>query len=213
MRRSTPDLATTVATTIGGFALRKLKARLGLNTETKFLDTIEASTTIGTTMAAAAYTLQIPQGNDCNSRSGSDCRITSHETNFTIIPNVAAITPGTVRVVGMVQRDSNGTNFGSNDIMSVASNIRSPYNMNSEGYSILFDKKFNMTWGSDQKCINFHVSLPLGDNHHLKFLNSDTLGNVGSVRDGYIRFFLQYEGLSAGQPSYAAHHRVKWVDN
>lgn len=206
-------IAPAAIATVGGFALKVLKNKLGLNTETKFLDTIEASTTIGTTMAAMAYTLQVPQGNTCNDRSGSDFRLTSHETNLTIIPNVAAITPGTVRVVAMAQRDSNGNNFGSADIMSVASNIRSPYNMNSEGYNILYDRTFDLTWGSDQKCINVHISLPLGLSHHVKFLNSDTLGNAASVKDGYVRFFIQYEGLSAGQPSYAAHHRIKWVDN
>lgn len=89
-------IAPAAIATVGGFALKVLKNKLGLNTETKFLDTIEASTTIGTTMAAMAYTLQVPQGNTCNDRSGSDFRLTSHETNLTILPNVAAITPGTV---------------------------------------------------------------------------------------------------------------------
>jgi len=194
-----------------------LKKALGLNTETKWVDTVETNTGTNSSAQALANPLLIPQGDTANSRNGDSVRLTSYTCRLRIMANTAATTPTFVRIIFVKFKDSRGEQPGASQFLDSASRITSFYNMGdtilSTGYTILFDKTIpiNISSSDDStKMVTFNYK-PL--QHHLKWLATDTSGAITNLMDGYVRGYIMTSETGSNTPNYWADHRVKFVDN
>lgn len=195
-------------------AVSYLKSKLGLNTERHWLDTVESEFNPTTTLAAGGYALTIPQGDTSNDRNGSGVRLVSYEINGYVRSSHLATTAGSVRLIVVGQKVTNGNIIAASEVLDVTTNITSPYNMDTEGYTILYDNTFDMLgYGSNANQKNFHISVPIGNNWHLKWTDADTTGAAANVQKGYIRMFYMYQGFATTAPILSLYTRVKWVDN
>lgn len=204
-------------TALSGYALNKLKSKLGLNTEKHWLDTIETNLGTSSTCTPMAYPLTIPQGDTVNTRSGSSCRLTSYTCKIRLQANAAATTPCYVRIMFVKFKETRGASPTASFFLDSSTRITSQYQMgdsaNASGYSILFDRTIpiNIITSDDStKMINFKYT-PLV--HHLKWDSTDTTGNAANLSDGFIRGFIFTSETGANTPNYWADHRVKFVDN
>lgn len=201
---------------LGGLALTLLKAKLGLNTETHWLDTTETAVGTLATMTAMAYPLTIPIGDTSNTRTGQSCRLTSYTCNLTISQIAAATIPCQIRVLFVHIKDTRCTSYGASSFMDSNTRITSGYNMGDSddavGYKILYDRTFDLSvvGGDDAIRRVFFKYNPLS--HHLKWTSADTTGVASNLISGFVRGFIQTTATS-NQPTYTCDHRVKFVDN
>lgn len=215
--RTAQSLGSTALSMLKGYALAKLKSRLGLNTEKHWLDTIETNTATSSTMGTMSYPLTIPIGDTVNTRTGSTCRLVSYNCRIRVQANTAATAPTFVRVMFVSFKDTRGTSYGASTFLDNNQRITSLYNMgdavSSVGYKVLLDQTFpigNSDADNAQKLINF-VYKPL--NHHLKWDSADTTGVAADLLTGFVRGYIMTSETGANTPNYWADHRVKWVDN
>lgn len=193
-----------------------LKKALGLNTEVKYADFAEAAgTATTTTLSAIGSFLPIPQGDSTNQRQGNGLRVTSLNACYTFRANTASIASSRVRLICMVQPKLNtaGAIFTAADIVTdTTANVETPYNMNTVGYNIIFDKTFEIAavgqTGSTKE-INIRYN-PL--QHHMEWIDSDTAGTATNLLKGYIRCFVCTDN-GTHPPTYSSYSRLKWVDN
>lgn len=211
------SFASSAISALSGFALNKLKSKLGLNTESHWVDTIESIVGTGSTCTAMAYPLTIPIGDSVNSRTGNSVRLTSYNAFIRISANAAAVSPTFVRVLFVKVKDVRGATIGPLTFLDSATRLTSMYNMGdstaAQGYSVLFDKTYtiNIATSDSSEAICRFTYKPLV--HHLKWDSSDTTGAAGSLSDGFIRGFIMTSETGANTPNYSADHRVKFVDN
>lgn len=200
-----------------GFALAKLKSKLGLNTEKKWLDTIETNVGTNSTCVAMAYALTIPQGDTVNARNGQSIRMTGYQCRIRIQANAAATTPCYVRIMFVKFKDTRGTTPASSDFLDATNRITSLYDMGdaaaSIGYSVLYDRTVPINIYTSDDSTKFLVFNYTPLSHHLKWDATDTTGNVSSLQDGFIRGFIMTSETGVNTPNYFADHRVKFVDN
>lgn len=198
---------------VSGIGLRILKNKLGLNTETKYMDTIQGPTTVSTTALHTTYALAIPQGTTTNQRTGAGVRITSYHVKGKLYPSAGDINSNFVRVVYYTRKILNGITSATGDILQLNTNTLSPYNMNTESYSIIYDKTFSMgpygttSTNSGQHCFEFNYT---PTDHQLHWTAADTTGNIGNVEKGLIRGFVMCDSQA---PVFENYTRVKFVDN
>jgi len=194
-----------------------LKKALGLNTETKWLDTIETNASTSSTASSFSFALAIPQGDSCNSRQGNSVRLTSMIARLRIQANPAATTPCLVRVVFFKVKENRGDNPTAATVLDSTTRITSSYNMGDSaaatGYTVLFDRtiQINVATSDDSTKLMVFKYNPL--QHHLKWSSADTTGNYANLQDGYIRGFIMTSETGANTPSYWLDQRIKFVDN
>jgi len=214
-RKPKSSFASAAISAISGFALKKLKNRLGLNTESKYLDTTVASTAIDTTFTGISTALTIPQGNTTNTRSGNNCRMTCYNMRLSLKQNSAATVGCRVRLIGYVQprMQTAGAIFNANDILEDhTASLDTPYDMNTNGYNIIYDKTFDLpapTSEGANKTITF-IYKPLA--HEVEWNDADTTGSAANLLRGNLRFLIA-DDAAASHPTYSAYTRVKFVDN
>lgn len=214
-RKPKSSFAAAAVSAISGFALKKLKNRLGLNTESKYLDTVQTSTALDTTFTGLSTSITIPQGNTTNTRSGNNCRMSCLNMRLSLKQNSSATVGCRVRLVGFVQprMQTAGAIFNANDILedSTAS-LDTPYDMNTNGYNIIYDKTYDLpapTSEGANKTITF-IYKPLA--HEIEWNDSDTTGSAANLLRGNIRFLIACDA-AASFPTFSAYTRVKFVDN
>jgi len=217
-RPSAPKSLTSYAiSAIKGYALKKLKSKLGINTEHKYLDLAEAiGTATSTTMSATAGVMTpIPQGDGTNARQGNSVRLTSMNSTFTFRAHSSSVAASRVRLVCIMQSKLNsaGSFLTNTDLFTDTTvNIETPYSMNSVGYTVLYDKTFEIASvgnsGSTRE-INYHYT-PLS--HHIEWTDADTTGVAANLLQGYIRWYVCTDN-GTHPPTYSSYTRIKWVDN
>lgn len=214
-RKPAPTIASAALSAIKGYALKKLKNKLGLNTETKYLDTIQSSTALDTTFTGSSTAITIPQGNTTITRSGNNCRLTSYSARFSLKQNSAAVIGCRVRIIGYVQprMQTAGAVFNANDVLEDSTaQLDTPYDMNTNGYNIIYDKTFDLpapTSEGANKTIEFHYK-PLS--HEIEWNDTDTTGSAANLLRGNIRFLLACDA-ALSFPTYSCYTRIKFVDN
>lgn len=193
-------------------ALTMLKAKLGLNTETKFLDKVDTIAACNNTLTNLSYALTIPQGDTSGSRNGAGLRLTAYTIKGLLSALPGATTTRRVRIILYAMKDVRGTLPITSNILEANTDINSPYNMDTEGYSILFDRSFTVgTPTQDHATVPVRITFrPL--NWHLKWTNADTLGSSANLEKGYIRLAIMCD-QTTDAPNFKAYTRVKYVDN
>lgn len=202
---------------LGGFALKMLKSKLGLNTEKHWLDTVETNVGTSSTCSAMTNPLVIPIGDNVNTRTGNSIRMTSYVVRGRIQANTAATTATFVRVFFVTFSQVRGSNPAAAAFLDSTSRITSQYNMgdsaSASGYKVLYDRTFKIEISGqtgDLAHFNF-VFNPLS--YHINWDSSDTTGAVASLSSNQIRGYIMTSETGANTPNYWADHRVKFVDN
>lgn len=200
---------------IGGFALKVLKRKLGLNTEKHYVDTVDVATAPTTTAAAFQTSLLvIPMGDTVNTRTGRSIRITSINLRGLIRADAAATVTRRIRIIIFTQpKIVGGTLLNSADILADSTaNFMSPYNMNTSGYKILYDHSWEIAPpGQEGSTREFFWNYrPL--QHHVAWLATDTTGLLSNLLEGYVRMICLSDSNTAA-PNFDSYVRAKWVDN
>lgn len=191
--------------------LTGVKALLGLNTESKWLDTTSTGTT-STTLTAMQYELLVPEGTTANSRTGDGFRLTHYRTRIALQCGVASTGTYVVRVICVYQPIVNNNVIAASEILQSTTNYISPYNMDTEGYKILADKLFYISPAGvegDHATFEFDYS---PENHMVKWSTSDTTGASANLERGNIRCFIMTNATGT-PPDYSMYSRIHFVDN
>lgn len=211
------NIAKAAATGLAGYGLKLLKNKLGLNTETHWVDTLDTSTSISSTMTNITNPLVIPIGDTVNTRTGNGIRVTSWHFNIRIQANAAAIAGNFVRLILYNQKIVRGSALLPNDLMDSTTRVTSAYNMgdsvNSVGYNILYDKTVKLSpSGQDGDIVHLdYVWTPL--NWHVEWTAGDTAGTLANVVQGVFRACIMTSEPTANTPNFWCDQRVKFVDN
>lgn len=200
-----------------GYALNKLKSKLGINTEHHWVDTVETNIGTSSTLSTMANPLVIPVGDSVNTRTGASVRLTSMLARVRIQANTAATTAAFVRVIFVRAKDIRGTGFPAANILDDTQRITSHYNMGDRadavGYSILFDRTYRIeVSGQTGDIVNFFFKYkPLV--HHLTWVSTDTTGALTNLMTDQVRGYIMTSETGANTPNFWADYRVKFVDN
>lgn len=86
----------------------------------------------------------IAQGDTNTTRDGSSCKVVGFEVAGTLTINASA-TVSYVRVIILIDSQTNGVAFSSTSLLYTATDVNSPYNLNNERrFRILFDKLYEL---------------------------------------------------------------------
>jgi len=205
--------------TISGFALTKLKQKLGLNTESHWLDTVETNVATTSSALTMAYPYVIPIGDTVNSRTGRSVRVTSYKVRGRIQANTAATSGCLVRILFVKWKDIRGRSTGliGSDFLDDPARITTQYNMgdtaDATGYTVLYDKTFSISINGqdgDTHQFNFIYKAP---NFHLQWESTDTTGAQASLMSDTVRGYIYTSEAGANTPNYWCDHRCRFVDN
>lgn len=195
--------------------VKYLKRKLGLNTETKFVDTL-TSGSITTTLTLLQNPMVIPQGDTEASRDGSNLRCTSVISNMTVNSVLDTNSNILVRIIAVYTPLTNANVPAVGDVLTGISNIRSHYSRNFSGYNIVFDKTFRMsgsvTSATQPQTIFFKLRQAILD-HQCEWEKADTTGaRTAMVRGDYAIYGIQ-EGATVSNPAFNLYSRTSFVDN
>lgn len=203
-----------------GAALIALKGKLGLNTETKYVDTATATytptSTIATAMSNASLTL-IPQGLTSSTRTGASIRMTRYEVRGTIYNPPGNLTTSTMRVLIVNWGRTPFASTSASSVLQQGSDIESMRNLDPpQPFRILSDRRYRFfpnTMGDNRAMRSFNfVYAP--KNHHITWTDADTTGSTANLLKGYIAiYFFVDTYTAASQPYLQASQRVFFVDN
>jgi len=128
---------------------------------------------------------------------------------MTIYPNSAATQPGEVRLICIHQKFPNASLMSPAGTLQTVTNIHSPYQYDTSGYKVLYDKTFSFSIDRMNKYLN--VNLPV-KGISTEWTEADTTGNSANLTKGYVRLFIMYNGFAGSVPSYDLYQRVYFVD-
>lgn len=190
--------------------VKYLKTRLGLNTETKYIDT-DTSQLSTATLAVLQNPLVIPQGDTKSSRDGNSCRITNVNTRFLIDCTSNPTVPAMVRILAVYTPKVNGDFPTPTEILTDNTDILSHYTKNRVGYSIVYDKTFILAGFQNpyRKSKKIHKVL----DHQLVWDASDTTGSRSNLLRGDYVYYVMSKVGSGVHPTITANSRVNFVDN
>lgn len=186
-----------------------------INVETKFADT--SGTQLVTTTAATVLTpSSIAQGDTTATRDGASLKVKSMQLRYTIDNTQSTDRDNLFRVIVYTQDQVNQSPMNPTDILQVGTNLRSPYNMNKAGYTILEDKIVNLSGttggtGGPLKYYGTFVWKP--ENFHVKYNTTDTAGTVTNLERGLIRVAIFQDTIASTGATFSFYNRVRFIDN
>ena len=212
-RRATrsPSMGAQALALIKGYALTKLKQRLGLNTETKYVDT-SGVTTATATLAARIATPTIPQGSTVGQRQGAGVRITRVDQRICVEAAAAATKGCQIRVITVRHRTAASAAPG--DILQVTTDISSPLhnNLAANHIELISDQTYTLghaTAPNSTILIENSFSRP---NWQMEWTDADTTGVAANLINGGITTFWMQDQVSTA-PVYTSTNRCWYVDN
>lgn len=202
---------------LGAAAVKKLKEKLGLNTELhKFYDNLSLAPT--TTLTVWLPPPVIPQGTTNPTRVGDSCRVVSNKHRI-VLSNLST-TACTVffRMIATYRHEGYyGTPIDVNDILQTTTAISSFHSPNITGNDIrvLYDKTVGLEsslTGVARKFIDVNFDL---HEQHLEWQVSDTTGANSALNAGAIEWLFMYGaiGTVTGAPGILVQREVDFVDN
>lgn len=218
----TKSLATQVVSAIGGYALKRLKAKLGLNTETHYNTVATATFTPTTTLAKQIDILTsaaIPQDDTAQGRAGQGVRVTRWHLKGTLDNGAANLLTTRVRII--ICRNK-GVGLGASalviaDILERTTDINSPHLIDQTAdVAYLYDRTFFFdpsAQGGTPQTINWEWNWkPLS--HHLRWTAADTTGTSADLLDGLVSVFMMSDAFTASNaPTLNIARELYWVDN
>lgn len=216
------SLATQVVSAIGGYALKRLKQKLGLNTEVKYKDTTTNNVTFSTTLTSnqnnSNMATLIAQGLTDGTRIGDSFRMTRYVIRGSILAGGTANVDNTVcRIIVVDWGKTPYASASTADILEVTTAIYSQYTDSpADAHTVLYDKiiplgPYNVSgsrtiipWEFDYR--------PLS--HHVRYTAADTTGALNDVVEGFIACYIMCSTATVSNfPVLQTYTRVEWVDN
>lgn len=209
-RRSGASFGTLAITALKGYALNKLKQKLGLNTENKFVD-VTGAATVSTTLTNRIAGPTIPTGSAIGERNGASVRISRVDTRVCMYLPALATTACNVRIIQV--RNSHGNNATVGDVLEVTTELASPINNEARdnGLQILKDVVINVPTANGGPGVTLEWS-HVGLTDHMIWPDSDTLGTPAAAIKGVIQTFWFADNITTS-PVVTAKSRYWFVDN
>jgi len=210
-RKPRSSLASQAISAISGYALKRLKQKLGLNTETNFID-VAGTTTSSTSLAQRINFATIPQGDGVGNRHGCSIRISKVETRIHIAAPAASTVATTVRIIQV--RNTRASNALPVDILESITDITSPLNNTYRDMGIQLLKDTTVVLGvagSAEGAVYLHWT-HTGLDDQVVYPDTDTAGAPGSVLKGVITTYW-YADNSTNAPLFTSKCRYWYVDN
>lgn len=210
-RRATASTGTQVLSMLKGYALTKLKQKLGLNTETNYVD-VNGTTTATTTLASRIASPTIAQGDGVGNRAGMSVRISRVDTRISIVVPAAATTANVVRIIQVRHRRTGAPALS--DILETTTSITSPIADHAKrmGVDILKDICVPLgtaTGGDGSAYVEWsHVGL----SDHMTWPDSDTTGLPSACINGCINTYWYVDNVTT-VPVFTSTSRYWYVDN
>jgi len=196
---------------IKGYALTKLKQRLGLNTELKYVD-VNGTTTATTTLTSRIATPTIPQGSAVGQRNGAGVRCVKIDQRICIEAAAAATKGCQIRVITVRHKSAAGANVA--DILQVTTDISSPLhnNLAANHIELISDQTYTLghaTAPNSTILIENTFSRP---NWQMEWTDADTAGTPANYINGAIATYWMQDQVSTA-PVYTSTNRYWFVDN
>lgn len=193
---------------LSGYALRSLKKKLGLNTESKIAGTNGTTTATTTLVARIAMPTIIAGTSNVGQRVGSSIRITAVKTRIAAIMPSTATTSNLVRIIQV--RDRQNGNPTVADILETPTEFCSPLNNNfvAAGLQLLKDVVLPCTLRDPLFLEWTHSAL----NDQCVYPDGDTAGAPSSLIEGSIvTHWMVADGTSI--PIFSSRSEFYYVDN
>lgn len=196
---------------LGAAAVKKLKVKLGLNTEDKFVD-VAGTTTSTATLVKRIASPTIAQGLTVNTRSGASIRITRADLRITAVTPAAATTANVIRVIVVRHREADEPT--ASEILATTTDITSPQfnSASARGVDFLMDQNFTIgtaTGGDGSVSITRSFT---SDNWQMVWTNSDTTGVPTNLIEGSISVWWMIDNVTTA-PVFTSTMRLWYVDN
>lgn len=210
-RRPRTTTGSSFLNALKGYALLKLKQKLGLNPESKYVDVAGTTTATGTLQSRIAAPT-IAQGLTNTTRTGATVRISKVETRISIVAAAAATSPTTIRIIQV--RNKRAAQVPVADILQTTTDISSPLQSDyvANGVQILKDMVVCLgtaTGGDGCQWVEWtHTGLA----DHVVWPDADTAGTPGAAEQGCISTYWMVDNVSTA-PIFTAKSRYWYVDN
>jgi len=212
VRRAGTSYGTMAVNAIKGWALTKLKQKLGLNTEEKFVD-VNSTTTATSTLTQRIAFATVPQGLTDETRVGNGYRITRVHTTLHITAASAATLPAIVRVI-QVRNRASGAPINTR-ILEDTTRSTSPYNseMKALNIDVLYDRTVLVNPKTAGGCSAVLEWTHQAANDQVVYPTTDTTGLPADVTSGAIATFWMLANSFDVAPVFEGTSRYYYVDN
>lgn len=213
-RKASTNYGTMALDAIKGYALKKLKQKLGLNTESKYIDSTMSGLGTTATLAVGLDPIDgLAQGNTTLTRNGDSVRLTHLRIKGHVTVNALDTGTRQVRIiVGYQPKCPAATQLGASAILTTVTNINSPYASNLVGWQAIYDEIILVNpLGADDSTKRWHFEWH-PENCHVRWTVADTTGTFANTEEGAIRVFIMADGAS-NFPNVTAYCRAYFVDN
>lgn len=210
-RRARANTGSSFVSLLKGYALLKLKQKLGLNPESKYVDVAGTTTATGTLVSRIAAPT-IAQGNTNQTRNGATVRISKVETRISIVAHPTATTPTTIRIIQV--RNKRAASVQVADILQTTTDIASPLQSDyaANGVVILKDMVVCLGTATGGDGCQWVEWTHQGLSDHMVWPDSDTTGLPSAVEQGCISTYWMVDNVSTA-PVFTAKSRYWFVDN
>jgi len=202
-------------------AIRALREKLGLNTETKFFDddTSGFTAALSASWTTVMTTPVIAQGATITTRNGASIRVTRELMRFVIQPGSTTTLNGIVRVVAIRQR-SVGPVFSQITAAQTFDGAISAISMTSgnlfdQDVEVVYDRVFAMdsTTATGWQAVAHDEVECIPEDFHLTWTAGDTTGANANLIAGAITWFACTLGFGTANPQISMRRRYEFVDN
>jgi len=216
--KSNPALATAMVEGLKGAALIALKSKIGMNAETRYVDTLSTAYSCTASLALSTHNLitPIPQGDANGTRQGSSIRMTSYSIKGFVYNPPTNLISSQVRII-CVNWGRSSNNDAASQVLQVQNDVLSFRNLDATvPFKILSDKTYMVepnSTGDAKQIVKFQWTYT-PKNHHIAWTDADTAGTQANCINGLIGVYIMAHTFTAGQaPSLTFSQRVKYVDN
>jgi len=209
--KASPSFGAQAITALKGYALLKLKQKLGLNPESKFVD-VAGNTTSTSTLASRIAMATIPQGNTIGTRSGASIRISKVETRISAVATAGATAGTNIRIIQL--RHSQPSAPGVAEILESTTDIASPINNEAKdnGITILRDEVLSLGTALSGNSAVYTQWTHVGLADHVVYPDADTTGLPADTVKGLIATYWFCDNITSA-PYFTAKSRYWFVDN
>jgi hypothetical protein len=194
-----------------GYALTALKRKLGLNTETKYVDVAGTTTATGT-LATRIASPTIPQGATVGGRNGAGVRVTKVEQRINIEAATAATKGCNVRII-TVRHKHSGTPAVA-DVLQVTTDFSSPIHNNivANHIEVISDQTYTVGTSTSENATVLVANTFSRANWQMEWTDADTTGVPADLINGGIVTMWMIDNVTTA-PVFTSTNRVWFVDN
>jgi len=210
-RTSAPSTGAALLAALKGYALTALKRKLGLNTETKYVD-VAGSSTATATLASRIVSPTIPQGATVGGRNGAGVRVTKVEQRINIEASAAATKGCNVRIITVRHRHSGVPAVA--DILQVTTDFSSPIHNNivANHVEIISDQTYTVGTATSENSTVLVSNMFSRANWQMEWTDADTTGVPANLINGAIVTLWMVDNVTTA-PTFTSTNRVWFVDN